>query len=349
MKIYPGMKFYRYNDSNELEIIRVKNYQNSQILRIFTNNTVEKINVADLITNYTALKPDAILSFSIAKLKNGLRDVIVSLHRQSDIDSSVQTPYVVCRQCITDIFANQFVSEPDKYYYGASVSVETCPANVNFDIMLTCDGVESSELIAVYIDDKLNDMLSLINSHKYDSALLTAYMDFAANKSKDFGNFMYRAIMEADNYAGYCKTLKDLLVSNNFMFDFYKTYNIVPLEFYNMNNYINDRLCEEYVKILSDLTCSNIVDTIVIPYHKDIDLSMINNTGKKYIIISDVNQDLYLIAYKTHGIYHVPVEAVENEENITKIYNIMTKKTNENSSISEAYNKIMFSKNKYDI
>ena len=88
MKIYLGDKFYKYHEENDsVEIIRIKKIKNENLFSYEVNGQSKKITRDELINNYTRLKPDGILAFTVVNLENKLKDVIVSLYRTKDLFS----------------------------------------------------------------------------------------------------------------------------------------------------------------------------------------------------------------------------------------------------------------------
>ena len=152
---------------------------------------------------------------------------------------------------------------------------------------------------------------------------------------------MKERIMKLDSYDGYCKTLRLLLEQNNFMYDFYRTFNIIPID----EEVLFDtevKVADNIVDIISVIYEVIIASTLCMEYWYDIDLSTIQND---YVLIMDKNDKLYVIAYVPNGPKHINIENVESEENIERMANSTI---GNNRSIAEAANHIRLNKNKYN-
>ena len=96
-----GSKFYRYDDNDNLEMIRVINMQNVESVKIKDLNTGEmkKVNPKTL-NNYKMLNPDGLIMFSIVNVDAGngtmMNDVIVALYNAKKLrEEADNTPYCV--------------------------------------------------------------------------------------------------------------------------------------------------------------------------------------------------------------------------------------------------------------
>lgn len=349
--IFPNTRYYRYLDESDdsLEVIRILRYQNTETVKyevIKGERLGEKgkIAISELLDNYTKLNNDGVISFSIASLHN-LDDIVIMFMKQKDLDMGMGIPFVVCRQCVTDMFHYAF-SKKDKDYFGLSISQDSCPPNVDFNNFLACEGLSKQINIAYYIGDKLSDLLKLFKHDDYDYVLGQLFRDhckYAANNI----TFIYNDYLTRDSLDGYVKTLEDLLLSNNFEYDIQSAFNIIPmnLDFSGDETGAIDltdgaELSEDAKHKLSFVLAKNINRTLVLKYDKDIDLDALSH--RLYQLVSDVNNDVYLIAYDVSGEYHVPVESVESAENIETLNSIVDAK-----SVKDAYQYIRINTWKY--
>lgn len=334
--IFPNTRYYRYLDETDdsLEVIKILRYQNTETVKyevIKGKGLGErgKININELHDNYTKLTNDGVISFSIASLHN-LDDVVVMFMKQKDLDLGIGIPFAVCRQCVTDIFHYAF-SKKDKDYFGLSISQDSCPPNVNFNNFLACEGLTKQINIAYYIGDKLSDILKLFKHDDYNYILEKLFKDhcrYAANNI----TFIYNDYLARDSFDGYMKTLEDLLLSNNFEYDIQTAFGIIPMnvdfsgdETGTIDLTDGAELSEDAKYKLSFILAKNINRTLVLKYDKDIDLDALSH--RLYQLVSDVHNDIYLIAYDVSGDFHIPVESVETAENIETLNGIVSAKS----------------------
>lgn len=339
-----GSKYYRYDENDNIEIIRVYKCNDLEV-KVYSDNNKndkKKMTIEYLKQNYVKLKPHAYINFCIVSIGNDLDDVIVTMHRTSDIERNEPTPYCVCRQNITDIFANQIIINPDKMYTGCCMSLDTCPPNIDYTIMIACNGMKKSINLCAYMDDSLDDILGILKTKDFDNTLHMLFADHVNHECKSKPNLsaMKSRIMQLDSYDGYCKSLYTLLDQNNFMYDFYRGFNIIPIDeevTYDDNGVVNEIVTD----IISRIYEVNITSTLCIPYWYDIELSDIQNS---YTLIMDKNNKLYVIAYISDGPRRIEIESVESEDNIQRMINSTI---GSNRSIKQAASHIKLNKNKY--
>ena len=281
-QIYLGDKFYKYiEEEDRIEIVRIIKMKNTETFIIEREDTKDKfkINRDRLLSEFTRLKSDGFISFAIVNLQDNLKDVIVSLYRSKDIDNKVALPYAACRQNIFDLFSSQIKREGvnnDVTYIGISVSVDTIPEDTPYEMVLSCNGIIENTMVSVYIDDTLDSILSMIRESKYDLVLKTLN-----NRLSD------------PKIVGSCESLRDLLIYNNFMYDFHKGFNIVkvPFKVEILESY--EILPEQRIYLENDLKVE-IFRTYILKYDKEINL---NKIEREYILISDIDDKLYILAY----------------------------------------------------
>lgn len=303
-----GRKFYRYldeNDESSLEVVRVIGVQNVESVKIKKEDgSVEKVNPEYIIENYRAIKSDGVMGFAIVSINDGcgnlVNDIIVCLYKQSDLDEHNTMPYVVCRQNVNDIFYEYMNPNPEVLYAGCSVSVDSIPSHLNMDSMLQCESVDKYYTVQVYLDDSLDEILSMVKTSKYDEVFKNIQAAYIRAYEQIHG--AGRIKKGLPSYHGYCNSLKTLLEENNFMYDFNSCFGIVSLNF--KVEIIDDngtwRLKGELIHQLMDILKKNIKTTYVIPYDKTVDLS---NIKMGYIIAKDINNDMYVIGYLEEGEY----------------------------------------------
>ena len=338
-----GAKYYRY-EGDDIKLVRVTKFCSDTEIKVIDERAkeVKRITIKELEDNYVRLNPHAIVNFCIAKLKDGLDDIIVTVHKMSDLASNEPTPYCVCRQNITDIFANQ-IQISNKMYVGCCMSLETCPPDIDYRIMIACDGMNKCINVCAYMDDTLDNLLEFVKVKEFNNTLESLFIDHvnAVVRNTPTLSMMKDRIMKLESYDGYCKTLKLLLEQNNFMYDFYRTFRIIPIDeevTYNSDGAVAGNI----VDIISNLYEVNIVSTLCMEYWYDIDLESIDND---YVLIMDKNNKLFVVAYVSSGSKHINIESVESEENIKRLAN---SPLGNNKSIKEAAEHIRLNKNKYN-
>lgn len=345
VRITIGDRFYRWvNDTiEEVKVLKIAGSATSDNCKVkyLSSETkqgdTENITRLELSTNYTKLKPDGYVTFNIVNVGNGISDVMVTLSRTKDVEKGDQIPYAVCRQCINDLFASQVKKFSDEFF-GISISKETCPMGVEFHNFLACNGSEKTDTVSMYIGDNLTDILKLIKTKDYDIALYNLFSDRCKYVSNGI-KYIYNLKMQNTYIDGYCKTLKDLLISNNFLYDMCRAFNIIPVRNLEIGKCVGNELNIVARKRLSDLICKNIDKSIVIQYDKSIDLAKIE---RDYLLVEE-DSNIYVVGYTESGTYHIPVENVESKESISKLndlYHI--------DDIHSAYKKLSFDTAKYD-
>lgn len=344
-KLLLGAKYYKYNEYDELEVIRIYRHNESQV-KAYVNDDksfTKEMSIEELSKEYVRLEAQAYVIFAIVKVGNGLDDVIVSMHKRIDLASNEPTPYCVCRQNITDIFANQ-IKVSDKMYVGCCMSLETCPPDVDYRIMMACNGFEKSVTVCTYMNDTLDDILYFVKTKDFDrslEALFTDHVNYEIKKNPVLSAIKNK-IMKLDTYDGYCKSLRLLLDANNFMYDYYRGFNIIPINEELTYDKETGVVSQNVVDIISDLYQINIKSTLCIEYDHDIDLDSIDNT---YCLIMDNTDTLYVVAYVSNGSKHIEIENIESDENIEKLINSTL---SENKSIKEVAERLRINKNKYN-
>lgn len=221
-----------------------------------------------------------------------------------------------------------------------SISVDSCPANVDFSNFLACEKVISKPInIAYYLGDKLFDILDQINTKPFDDVLTELFQqhcNFASNGIP----FIKQDMLNRQSVDGYVKTLKDLVTFNNFEYDISTAFDIIPINA-DLSNCTGQELDPTTKKELGFILAQNICRSLVLLYDKDIDLNKLQH--RLYKLVSDTNNDLYIVVYDIFGEYHVPVEESETPDNIIKLNNVVDAK-----SVKEAYAYIRLNTSKYN-
>lgn len=284
-KIYSGSKFYRYLDGQDYpEIIRLLNidYDKGIVKFLDVDGNKKKSSYEYIAKNFKMLAPDGLISFNHVNMPDGNEDVIVALKAfpktDKEWDNMSDMPYAICRQMSADVFSNTFdVEHP---IIGISISQDTCPANVDYGVMLACTGLNYSRMIAVYLDDTLDKILSLFDNKIFD---------------KVFENVIYPRWKDT---RGCCQSLEELLRTNKFMFDFRKCFRVIEVPFIITEDDVqSEQLCELNTNFLANELKINITETYLIEYSRDIDFSKFK---RKYVLISSADNGfskVYVVGY----------------------------------------------------
>lgn len=316
-RTYVGAKYFRYDNKNNIEVIRVVNDKNPSSFKCKVEGSSRRISLPpdELKEKYTRLRPDGVIYFNIVHVGEIL-DVMILMYRNKDIQEKKNTPYIVCRQNITDVFANTINPNYDNLIVGLAVSEESLPEKLPMETVLSCDGMEKSIGVCVYMDDTLQDILSMIKTKDFDTVLYNLFVEHIRYKYKD----NQKEYLSKKNVDGYSKTLQGLLEDNEFMYEFCHGYGIYPVTFEVTKDEINNGKLRLYNRLaMSNILMKNIVDTVVVSFDKDIELDKIE---KDYFLLRDIKNKMYIVLYTYNGNMKIPVDEIESRENIKKMANI---------------------------
>ena len=312
MENHLGCKFYKYDENNVPHIIRIKRIKNyNTYICTDEEGTRFKMFKEDLERDYVRLIPDGIITLSNVMLKNQNRDVVITLHRKKEIELRDDTPYVICRQSIFDFFTNMIMKTEQFHYIGVSVSLDTCPPDINFKDCAMCESIIDNQLIDIYIDDKFEDIISLLSTKKSDMILKQL-----AEKA-------------SPSVLGYTKSVRELLISTRFMYDFLKAFNIYPLNF-EVEVFEDGTIPENQITELEDMLKFKINQILVVKYDKGINLSEIEH---KYVLVSDIKENVYLVAYKRGEYLNRPYDNLPDHSERDKLIQMAKNRFYNNSNV----------------
>ena len=272
MKIYVGDRFYKEFSDDDKEDFRIVKIKNENTFRIkYTNGELDTITRDVIEKEYVRLIPDGLIAMNIVNVgkvrpedKEELKDVIVAIYKTEDLDNGVNLPFAVCRQSIEDLFTKQINTNPYVQYAGMSMNQNNVPAGCDFIMILACNSIAYSVGCSVYLDDTLEDILGLINTKKFDDVLSSMYAKIAPN------------------VFGYYPTVKELLVNNDFMFDFRQAFNIEKVYFTMKVNEEDYSMDLEQLKVLENIVHFIMEEPYVIPFSRDINLDDIK---RSYLLV----------------------------------------------------------------
>ena len=279
-----GTKYQTYiND--ELVILRLfKINENEEYILLDDNNKKVKINSKEELNKLVILSPDAVMNIMETN-NNNHKDIYICVHKTDDM--SDPTPDLILRQDIYSYTKNWAVG--NAIYVGDCLTKATAPSEREYKSLMEFNDILSSDSIALYIDDTMNEIIQLFNQKKfkvYDSALLEIW-------SKNNGNA-----------CGYCKDLVSLMNDNSFIANYRSLFNIIQLDFPIKldDNYTDDgviTLNNKQINRLQVYLQKYISDIFVLEYDKDIDISkIVRNT---HSVVSDSNGKIFIINYKVNG------------------------------------------------
>lgn len=313
---------YQIYDGDELKIRRTKRIKSSENGRLSyvlkENGDDKKYIVTEEVLNskYIRLTPDAFLNIMITKESEfqgvQVEDLYFCVNRACDLTNGNNVPALILRQnCYSptkNINSTPFDMNP-KVYVGELQTLMTTSKEDLISLMEYEDIINKIS-IAIYLDDTEEDILSCIPSNFRKSAESTlAYI-------KD---------TLGDTAIGCCSTIKELWDENDFMGHLKSIFNITQIDFpiilgkesYNSEGDII--LNNKQIQRIQDLVRRYISDIKVIKYDKDLDISKI--VTKSHIMVSDTDNEIYLIAYTIDGYY-----ADINDEDTRNLINAMTKR-----------------------
>lgn len=304
-----GDKFYRINDEGNLEILRLKKIKNSDCYSMINDETKEKIKLSQKqLDEYTKLIPDGIIFFTICDMGLGSKDVVITLFRNKDLQEKNPEPYAVCRQNITDIFhLVESKNEKNIKYLGCSVSQDTNPIGANFQDAYRCNGIIESHAVSVYLDDDLDTILSYAPMSKFDAILKEIY-----SKAKDM-------------FLGLEQSVKDLLVHNDFMYDFTRAFNVVRVN--TIIDQVPDKndvyiLTDEQKYAIEESIKTSIDILIVMKYDYSIKL---DNIKYSYLLISDKENNTYVVIFNRNGYINREYDKLDDKRDFIILKNITGK------------------------
>ena len=323
MNKYLGYKFYKENEDGSFDIIRiVKLYEfNDKVLIRNEETGKEKAVTFASLKSYTPLKPTGMITFSEVKIYDNndkrlfSKDVIVCLYRMIDIqlDQNIP-PYAICRQNINDIFYNLLADKEQHDIVGLSITRDNCPTNFDYRMMAACDEIVNYQMVNIYLDDTLDDILYCINIDIYDNVLYDNFASHMKHKnimwSKEVDEKSENKVM-SDN--GWCRNLKTLLLDNNFITDLNTMRNITALDFDLSEDILSKEentdegtfersyLSDECMRYMSYVFKVNMNSTLVVKYDYDVDIADFNHGN--YTLVMDNTNTLYIIVYTVDGEY----------------------------------------------
>lgn len=289
-----GTKYQIYEE-DKLVIYRITGYQNSHYILVGEDGTEKIVKEQKMLDKYVQLTPDAFMNIMLTDHKD-YPDVYVCVNKSSNLSSGKKVPDLILRQSIySDMnhFTNTVV-------FGDCVTDQVNNDSSGLASYMEFNNIDYSISMALYVDDTLESIFDILSKNK---ALKKIDSELLYIKDK-FGKGT-----EQIKVTGYEDNLKDLMSNNHFIARFREIFNIMQVDWpivlgkesYNKDG--NIILNEKQKKNIEDEIEKFINIKVVIKYDKDVDISKI--VSFKHLMVSDVNEIIYLIAYDVIGDYPI--------------------------------------------
>lgn len=291
---------YQNSDGVIFRSIKMKN-ENTVSLKNLSTGEIKNVDTDYVLNSLVKLTPDAILNIMLCEDDvNGSKyeDVYVVVYRTATIESGNTEPDLILRQ---DVYSytknNPFTAfgNTNIIYVGDCITKFTMPGD-GFKMMdlFEYNKVKVNHSFDLYSDDKLSDIMELIGNKAkiYNATLENIYNEKAA-----------------DNIKGYCRNLKELCKDNHFIEAYRSLFNITTIDWnvvlgkQSFNEDGDIILNSKQIKAVENIVRKYITDVKVIEYGYDVDISKI--VRYSHIMVSDINEKIYLIAYRVIGDYPV--------------------------------------------
>lgn len=297
-KIAIGDKYYKVLDDDSVDIFRVSGTAHDKI-KISRGINNKKVGL-DYFKDYTKINPDGFIFFNIVNMgptEQEGQDVLVTLNRKDDIKKHNGLPYIGCRQNIFDLYSNP-TNNTNSTILAMSMTVDTVPEGSNYEDILACHSVDYFEKVSVYLEDTLDEIISLVDDiGKFDKVLWKMY-----NNMKD------------SEFTGLNKDLKSLLYTTHFEYDFKRAYDIHQVDF--EIKIVDDGLTYESKILLEGIVKEEIIASYALPYDKEINLAAIE---RKYVLVSDVKDKLYVVAYDSGEYVNRPYDDMGDKTEVIEL------------------------------
>lgn len=294
-----GSKYQTYID-DELVILRVLKKKDNGSYTVTDGEHKIIMNEEDF-KSCVKLLPDAVMNIMVTISTEGAKDVYVCVNKTSDMTNNISNPSLILRQDVYSMSKNSF-NGLNSVFVGECFTVNNCPDVNTFSQLLEFDFIKHTLSISLYIDDTLDDILEVLGSRANKINEVLGNMKLSTDKSM---------------IQGYCSTLKELMIDNNFMSNFRNVFNITSIDFpIELDNNVSDNtiiLNSKQQSRIEDILRKYITDVKVIKYDKDIDVSKI--VGNTHIMISDSTDKIYLISYVVAGQYPIDNDIMEAMKN----------------------------------
>ncbi|MBR6289300.1 MAG: hypothetical protein IKR19_08195 [Acholeplasmatales bacterium] len=305
-KVSLGLKLFKENEDGSIDLIRIIKLKKNDSFVIKNCKTGETMKCGTtLISMYTPLEPDGILTASVVSIgdeNTQSKDVILTANKYIETKMKL-SPYVICRQSISDIFAELFCEKETNDLVGLSVTRDNCPTNFDMKIMLAADEIIHHQLINIYRMDTLDDIYEMLDKKEYNQVLNELYTEHCKYSNNPMASMK-------DEDMGWCRNIRKLIESNNFWNDINSMFNILEVGF-TLSDYFETRelpgnkdikynvLRDDARLWLSSIYKANITEANILEYDHDVNMANFKDTNN--ILIRDITHKLYLVVYIVNG------------------------------------------------
>lgn len=315
MDVLLGSKWYRYDKDGNLVVVRVVRHNsdtNVSIIKLkqkideVQSLEKRKIDVHDLEDAYTLLNPDGYVTFNIVTIGNKedgkpVQDVVVTLHRLKDLNTGNKVPYAVCRQNVINTYSTVIMKHSTDWEVGMTMSVETIPEGIDYNIMTACNSCDKVIAVAAYLDDNLEDIIGVIKPkdlHEYDFVLNELYKDHINNIPKLFREEASKAPI----HKGYCRYLVQLLDYTDFMYDFERAFGVAKIndieindDYIEQGDLINGFIMKKpQLEIIEKEYGFKFINPIFMLFDKDINIDELSD---EVALVKDCKNKVFLCNY----------------------------------------------------
>lgn len=310
-----GAYYFKYEGTDliVLRLYKIKT-KNRFILRDKENHKVSL--TREQLDTFTMLEPDGIIVHVIASDPVQGSDTICLLYRMDELNNGNNEPYAVCRQNIIDPFEILLNNDPNKTIVGVSISRDTAPEGFDFQTVYTAAGIKYQQINFIYKDDSFEDIISFVNNEAFDKTLK-----------------IVSDILDDDEdcklkFVGYNNTYRDLLIENDFMYDFRRAFGIVRFNFIidkSIDRWTEDgiyKISKQEVESIESITKHQVLCPVLIKYDKTVDLSEIK---RSYIVFEDINKEIYVISYDKGNYINREYDSLDDKRDKELLLNKMYK------------------------
>lgn len=296
-----GAYFFKY-EKDELILLRLYKVKDENTFLLKDKQKNKVVLAKEQLEEFTMIEPDGLIIHVLASDPQHGVDTLCMLYKIEDIDNNVMEPYAICRQNVIDPFETILNNDSSKIYVGVSMSRDTAPADFDFKSLCTAAGVRDQKINFVYKDDSFEDIMSFVHESLYNKALNI----IKSHMSKD----------DRSTYIGFESTYRQLLIDNDFMYDFRRAFNIVRLNLTidtSIDSWTEDgiyKISDKEIKTVESLTKHQVIAPILIKYDKSVDIDSIK---RDYLFFEDLNKELYIISYEKGEYINREYDSLEDQ------------------------------------